>query len=242
MLTMNTPNPSNFPVPPTFEVVVEKLKMPLLDVIKEAIAEGALHVSEYTNWQAEQIDFALAPNLVRHKAKQFLSSRGQEAKEEEAEDTATFETEQVPNNGLYMILPGFRVRILKSSEDGSVPPPGMSETRKNFYNQQQALLDFGEFRNGDEHVQPTWGLIVHWTVDEHYTLLKLSLALPLRFIKNENGKSVVECAFDEPFWIRPPQDNVISITDAPTPPAPTNLDLEIVEETGEKTGEESKDE
>jgi hypothetical protein len=157
MPTMNTPRRSNFPDPPDFETVLEKLKKTLLDVVQEALAEGTLHVSEYANWQAEPIDFALAPNLVRHKAKQFLISRGKEAKDEEEEDGAAFETEHVPNNGLYTIAPGFRVRILKSSEDGSVPPPGVSETRKNFYSQQQALIDYEEFRNGNEHVQPTWG-------------------------------------------------------------------------------------
>ncbi len=241
MPTMNTRKPSNFPEPPSFEAVLKKLKETLFDTIQEALAEGTLHVSEYSNWQAESIDFALAPNLVRHKAKQYLISRGQETKDEEEEDTAAFETEQVPNNGLYTIASGFRVRILKSSEDGSVPPPGISETRKNFYNQLQALIDYEELRNGDERVQPTWGLIVHWTVDEKYNLLKLSVALPLRFAKNESGKLAVECAFDEPFWIRPPQSNVIPIQDAPVPP-PTTLDIPIEEETGEKTGEEPKDE
>ena len=240
MHTMNTPKPSNFPDPPGFDVVLKKLKEPLFDRILEAIAEGTLHVSEYANWQAEPIDFALAPNLVRHKAKQYLISRGQETRDEEEEDKAAsaFATEHVPNNGLYTIAPGFNVRILKSSEDGSVPPPGVSETRKNFYNQLQALIDFPEHRNGDERVQPTWNLIVHWTVDEKYNLLRLAVALPLSFAKNEFGKLVVQCAFDEPFWRRPPQANVTSIDKTPAPP-PSSLDISsIQEETSEKTGEE----
>lgn len=233
---MNTTNPSNFPEPPSFDAVSKKLKENLLDAIQEALAEGTLHVSEYATWQAEAIDFALAPNLVRHKAKQYLISRGQETKDEEEEDASAFATEDVSNNGLYTIAPGFRVRILKSAEDGSVPPPSVSETRKNFYNQSQALIDFSELRNGNEHVQPTWNLIVHWTVDKKYDLLKLSVALPLSFDKNEYGKLVVVCAFDEPFWRRP-QSNVTSIQDALVPPLPTNNIL-IEEETEEKTGEE----
>src|SRR5216684_3287383 len=133
MPTMNTAKPSNFPEPPSFDVVNNKLKETVLDRIQEAVAEGTLHVSEYTKWQAEErIDFALAPNLVRHKAKQYLTGHGQETKDEEDADRAAFKTEDVPNNGLYTKTQGFNIRILKSSEDGSVAPPGISSTRKNF--------------------------------------------------------------------------------------------------------------
>ena len=77
-------------------------------------------------------------------------------------------------------------------------------------------------------------------MDGAYSLLKLSVALPLGVTKTESGKSVVDCAFDEPFWIKPLQPNVIRIDDAIVPL--TNLDIPIEEDTGEKTGEEPKDE
>lgn len=225
---MNTPNQSNFPEPPSFDTVLETLREILLDKIVDAILDGTLHVSEYANWQAESIDYALAPNLVRHKAKQYLIAQGQETKNEEEIDNPGFEIEEVSNNGLYVKVSDFRVRILKSAEDGTVPLPGESEARRNFYNQEQAVLDF---------VRPVWNLIIHWTVDRQYNLLTLSVALPLKIAKNDMGRLVVECAFDEPFWRRPPQANVIAITE-PTAPAPFNLDIEgIAEEAGEKTGE-----
>jgi hypothetical protein len=237
---MNTPKSSNFPEPPSFDEVSAKLKDTVLDRIQEALAEGMLHVSEYIKWQAEPIDFALAPCLVRHRAKQYLTLRGQETKDEEEVDKAAFQTEHVPNNGLYTKSNGFKIRILKSSEDGSIPPPGISTTRKNFYNQDQALIDFPEYRDGNERVQPIWNLIVHWTVDEKYNLLKLSVALPLSSVKNESGR--YDCAFDEPFWMRPPQSNVTSISNVPVVPPPS-LDIDsIQEEPNEKTGEEPKDE
>jgi hypothetical protein len=234
---MTTPHASsNFPDPPSYETVAEKLKT-LLGIIQEAIAEGTLHVPEYKTWQAEDaIDFALAPNLVRHKAKQFLISSGQDAKDEE--EGPGFDTEHIPNNGLCMTTPGYKVRVLKSLDEGGVPLPGTSATRQNFYNQLQALIDFPEFRNGNERVQPTWNLIVHWTVDEKYTLLKLSLALPLHFTRNELGKWIVECAFDEPFWTRS-LPKPIQI-DEPIPP--TVLDIPIEEEPEELTGEEPTEE
>ena len=231
---MNTSNQSNFPETPSFEEVSAKLET-LFGRIREAIDEGALHVSEYANWQAEPIDFSLAPNLVRHKAKRYLLERGQDTKNEDDQDKS-FKTEQVSNNGLYTTTPGFNVRILKSSDDGSVPPPGLSEARQNFYNQFQAIIDFVEWRNGNRSVQPDWNLIVHWMVDEQYRLVKLSVALPLRPSRSETGKIIPQCAFDEPIWIRPPQSNVAPIQGAPPPP-PSSLEIPL-EEEAEKSGEE----
>jgi hypothetical protein len=235
MHIMRTHKKSNFPDPPSFETVVKKLKK-LLDIIQEALAEGTLHVSEYSHWQAESIDPALAPNLVRHKAKQFLISQGQEAEDEDDGDRAEFEMKQIPNNGLCTVAPGFRIRILKSADDGSVPPPGVSLTRLNFYNQGQALLDFAEFRNGNDTVEPVWGLIVHWSVNEKYCLQRLSIALPVHAARNDTGKLLVECAFDEPFWIKP----TASVTAIAVDPPVTNQDISDVQidESGDKTGEE----
>jgi hypothetical protein len=236
--TMNTQSKSKFPEPPGSDIVLQQLR-PLLDVTRDAIQEGVLHVSEYFTWQAEPIDFALAPNLVRHKAKRFLISRGQDARDE-TEETPDFETEDIPNNGICTSVPGYRVRVLKSSDDGGVPLPGVSMTRRNFYNQLQALLDFGESTNGRSGVQPTWGLVVHWTVNQRYDLLQLSVALPLRVTKNDLGKTVVKCAFDEPFWTRPSETNVVEIGG---PIAPTDLNLSNIEqEPDEKTGEEPRGE
>lgn len=181
MLHMDTTNQSSFPEPPSFDTVQSKLQEILFNKIVEAIQEGTLHVPEYARWQAESIDYALAPNLVRHKAKKSLISQGQEAKNEEEEDGSAFEIEDVSNNGLYAKVPEFRVRILKSSEDGSVPLPGESEARNNFYKQEQALLDFAK---------PVWNLIVHWKVNREYDLLSLSVALPLRIVKNEMGRDL----------------------------------------------------
>jgi len=241
MPTMNTRKPSNFPDPPTFEEAIKKLRSILLDRIVEALLEGTLHVSEYSHGQAEPIDAALAPNLVRHKAKRHLVEHGQQTEDEEEEDRKQFAVEYVSNNGLYTLVPGFRVRILKSGEDGSVPPPGVSEARRNFYNQLQSLIDFAEWRNEEGRVEPDWNLIVHWTVDKQYNLLKISIALPLRFEKAENGRWEVECSFDEPFWIGKAQAGVISIQSTPVEP-PSSLDLPIEEETKEKAGEEPEKE
>jgi hypothetical protein len=93
MPTMNTSNQSNFPEFPGYEAVLRKLKSLLLDRIQEAVAEGTLHVLEYKKIFAEAtIDYALAPNLVRHHAKQCFINAGQENKEEEESDMIAFRT------------------------------------------------------------------------------------------------------------------------------------------------------
>ncbi len=240
MPTMNTTNGSNFPENPTFDFVVSRLKAVLLDQIQEAIEQGALHVLEYKNWRGEAtIDYSLAPNLVRHIAKKYLISCGQAAKgEEEADaDAPGFEAEDIPNNGLCINMPGFVVRILKSSEEGSVPRPGISEARRNYYRHNQGILNF---ENGSDRPQPTYNLVVHWTVDREYNLEKVSIALPYDFERNENGKWDVFCLFDEPYWTRPPQPKVTSITDAPAEPVVDN-EIKVEEESEEKTGEDSDD-
>src|SRR5271156_5679735 len=109
MPIMDTANQSNFPVPPDFDAVQTKLKRILFDKIVEALQEGTAHVPEYAKSQAEPIDYALAPNLVRHKAKKSLIAQGQEAKTEEEEDNVGFEIEEVSNNGLFAKVSEFRV-------------------------------------------------------------------------------------------------------------------------------------
>lgn len=240
MPTMNTKRDYSFPEVPTFEFVIARLKTILLDSIQEAIAEGVLHVLEYKKWRAEtSIDYALAPNLVRHIAKQFLIDSGRETKGEEETDGRLFEAEDIPNNGLCMTTAGFVVRILKSSEDGSVPAPGVSQARQNFYKHNQAILNFFPDENESERIQPPYHLVVHWTVDSNYNLLKVSIALPFDYKRNDNGKLDVLCLFDEPYWTRPPESNVTSINQITSEPVLDN-DLAIEPAAEEKTGKGSR--
>src|ERR1700733_15054394 len=199
---MNTPAPSSFPAPPNFEELKEQL-LPVLHLIRVAMQEGTVHVPEYFKSEAAPIDYALAPNLVRYKAKRFLIASGQDsAKDEES----YFEAEAISNNGICIRVPGFEIRVLKSTDEGSVPPPGISITRQNLYNQIQAKFAF---------VKPEWGVIVHWYVDKDYSLLKVSVAIPSSFAKNDQGKQEVVCYFDEPFWIRTAKPSVTSIDKQP---------------------------
>jgi hypothetical protein len=239
MHTMSTTNQNNFPDNPTFDFVMSRLKSILLDQIQEAIAEGVLHVPEYHRWRGELIDYALAPNLVRHVAKRFLIDRGQAAEGEEVTDAPGFEAEEVPNNGLCVNTPGFVVRILKSAEDGSVPRPGISEARRNYYRHNQGILNF-ENGNGNTRPQPTYHLVVHWTVDRDYNLEKISIALPYDIHRNDSGRWDVLCLFDEPYWTRAQDAKIARITEEAAEPLVDN-DIAIEDASQEKTGEDSED-
>jgi len=232
MTTNQTPN---FPEFPTLDNVLEELRQ-LLETLVDACSEGTIHVRDYASRENEPIDYVLAPNLVRHKIKRYLAMRGQDSTNED--DDSNLLKVGIPNNGICVEVPGFAIRVLKSSDDGSVPPPGDSLPRRNFYSQRQALLNFEEFRNGKERVQPTWGLIVHWLVDSGYNLQRLSIALPTS--PGTQASPRPECFFDEPFWTPPAQPNVITI-DAVPPPSDLNVQG-LEEETEEKTGEETKSE
>jgi len=221
---MNTSNSSRFPTPPSFEELQEQLRT-LLDLVREALQEGTAHVPEYFRSEASPIDYALAPNLVRYKAKKFLIASGEDsAKDEES----YFEAEAISNNGICVCVPGFEVRVLKSADDGSVPPPGISVTRRNLYNQIQAKFDFAK---------PVWGVIVHWLVDRDYSLLKVSVAIPSSFAKSDQGKQEVVCYFDQPVWIKPAKPNVTPID---RQPQVTDTDIPgiALEKPEEKTGDE----
>lgn len=242
MPIMNTPNQSGFPENPSFDFVVSRIKS-LLDQIQEAIEEGTLHVLEYKRWRGEPtIDYALAPNLVRHIAKKYLIDCGQAAKGEEETDATEFEAEDIPNNGLCISTAEFVIRILKSSEDGSVPRPGISQARINYYRHNQGILDFDG--NGSQRPQPTYNLIVHWMVDRDYILSKMSVALPYDVVRNESGRWDVFCLFDEPYWTKAPQSKIAPITGGGTGGVITELkdtDIPVEDESEEKTGEEPED-
>jgi hypothetical protein len=222
------------PQPPTFDEVMNDLRS-VCDVIGEAIQDGTQHVQKYSDWEDGPIDYALAPNLVRHRAKAFLVERGQSVTEETDEEQHEFETENISNNGLCLDTPKYQVRILKSL-NLCIPPPGKSVARNNFYKQLQGLLDFPEWRNGNEKAQPVLGIVVHWTVDDDYSLHKLSLALPIDYHRNNEGRLIVETVFDEPFWIKRPAQ----VTPIANASETIDLDLEIEEAADEKTADEPK--
>ena len=87
---------------------------------------------EYLELKGEQ-DRSYFSHRVRFAAKVELKRDGIEAEDCELEDTA--------NSGICLVLPKYRVRVLKAAENGEIPDPGASDRRKRFLNQQSEQLE-----------------------------------------------------------------------------------------------------
>ncbi len=226
---------SSFPELPSFEKCRERL-MTTLDAIVDALIDGTTHAREYADRQDEEIDTAFAHNFVRHRAKKVLRNRNLNVSDELS--PSVYKLDESPsNNGLCILETGFEIRTLKS-DDGTTPPPGVSMARKNFYNQMQAVLNFEQMQNGGKPAEPTWGVVVHWTVDSDYNLEKICLALPVEWNKHDG----VVLHFEEPIWVKPPIAGVVSISTGGPQQPPTDTELKIEVEPDEKTGEEPANE
>ena len=163
---------------------------PLLRILVAALIEGTRHVQSYVLWQDEALDRTLAPALVRKGAKRFLLRGGESVSDEEVE----YETDSLPNIGLAIGSQGIRIRILKS-DGGSLPVPGPSSKRQLFYAQQGSLFPVAE--NGDAQSIAAVNLVLHWRVDDEYSLSRVYLACPKAGALN---RASVESYWDEPIW------------------------------------------
>ena len=119
-----------------------------------------------------------------------------------------------------------RFRILKS-DNGSLPAPGPSQKRQQFYAQQGTL--FPEDKNGDESKElPRANLVLHWVPDEEYNLSRVSLACP---ISGGITRASVRSEWDEVIWRR--ESNLRADTQAEA----TADELEIrLDKPDEETG------
>lgn len=164
----------------------------LLRVLVAALLSGAKHARSYADWQDEEMDRTLAPALVRKGAKRFLIARGESVDDEELDDVE-YEAEYLSNLGLAIGADGVWVRILKSDR-GSLPTPGPSKKRQQFYAQQGSLFPIAET---DAEPLPALNLVLHWTASEEYNLERVYLACP-----KAGGvtRASVEAYWDEVIW------------------------------------------
>lgn len=152
--------------------VMEALGGPLA-LIYEGMEASTLHAREYFDAEDREIDWTLAPCLVRSHLKHFLTQKGQRVEELEAERLA--------NNGLLYRFNEYRIRILKT-HDGTIPVPGRSKKRQDYFSQvptQYSLTGWSLAYRGEEREPETnLNLVVLWDVNHEYDLGDLYLALP----------------------------------------------------------------
>ena len=186
------------------------------------LLEGAKHARAYADWQDEPIDRTLSPAHVRKGAKRFLDRKDSSisATNEEVE----FEPEYLPNLGLSVAVERIRFRILRS-DNGSLPAPGPSKKRQQFYAQQGSL--FPVVKNEAKDL-PRANLVLHWNTDDEYNLTRVSLACPTGGSVKSNS---VKAEWDEVIWRRESNLNAGTQAEAKADELDIHLD-KPEEETG----------
>jgi hypothetical protein len=168
---------------------------PTLKMLVAALLEGAKHARAYADWQDEPIDRTLSPAHVRKEAKRFLDR--QDGSISATNEEVEFEPEYLPNLGLAVAIERIRFRILKS-DDGSLPAPGPSKKRQQFYAQQGSLFPPDKNDEASKDL-PRANLVLHWDADDEYNLIRVSLACPTSGRLKNNS---VKAEWDEVIWRR----------------------------------------
>jgi hypothetical protein len=145
-----------------------------LSLITTALDFGSRKVRAYFDREDQgTVDRNLAPNILRYQAKKYLRKAGKQAADEEDEEEA-LRCMPVSNNGLFLKVGRYNIRIRKS-DDGDIPAPGDSKARQKFY--QQPIREV--FENNDGEEGESINLLVVWDVVTPYALSAATLACPL---------------------------------------------------------------
>lgn len=212
-----------------------RLYMPLLRTLVAALLQGARHARAYADWMDEPVDRTLAPALVRKEAKRFISRRTEsDSTTQVADEEVEFEPEYLPNLGIAVAVDGLRIKLLKS-DNGSLPVPGPSQKRQQYYAQQWSLFsadtdsDADTTANDESNDPLRANLVMHWVPDDEYNLSRVYLACPTA---GGLTRSSVQSEWDEVIWRRE------SLTSRDASQAEADLDeLDIrLDEPGAETG------
>jgi len=175
---------------PSFTEIFPKVK-PLLIMVNQSLEEAIPRAKDFFETQEIDIDRYLFPNLVRFHAKSHLETAGLSIQMDEEEESETgYQFERLVNNGLSGTYNGFRFRILKADK-GELPIPGVSVTKKRYYNQQLPLQLDIPFDSECIHLN----LVILWEVNFKYDFYQLRLACPK---SGGNTRDSVQAYFNEP--------------------------------------------
>ncbi len=195
--------------PSTVLARLSRLNRLLYMALEVAIPEA----KAYFGTRNKPIDRWLFPALIRYQVKQYFAEQGYNARE----GGGTFEQVDVPNNGLWLAVDEYLIRILKAYQ-GGIPAPH-SPAAEAFFSQQ---LPLGLTSLDGTPINPTaHNLIITWDVDENYNLKRVRVAFP------ESGS---------PSWIADVPHPAQTISpDLPTVAEPAE-DLPIHRDEEEETG------
>lgn len=149
-------------IPPLPQIIDEQ--RPLTNALFEYLPEARrIAVSTYFEPRRLQINETLLGCMVRFEVRRMLASSGIQTEEEidESEDEAADHQLGLRPSallGLTGVYKGYHFRILKSL-DGTLPPPGRSIQRREFYAQQTPLLGYDESRGARPNVVFLWRFV-----------------------------------------------------------------------------------
>jgi hypothetical protein len=146
----------------TPEEALERLA-PVTALIYRALEYGTEQAREFFE-NGRPVDPHLFSGLVRYHSREFLR------REEHA--AIGFSLENLSNIGLKVNYARFILRLWKATDDGLLPPPGLSATRADFYNQPLPLFD-----SNDELLLVT-RLAILWDVNSALSLSEVTLVCP----------------------------------------------------------------
>jgi hypothetical protein len=209
----------NIPEP---EVVLRKLAH-LLPIIYSSLQHGTHEARDFFDGQKDTakkvLDRYLAPNLVRFHARHLLKKN----------DVSVVD---VSNNGMCFAYDGYIIRILKAN-NGKLPVPGHSETRRAFYQQDQYKLKLVGFDNSDDNAAEKLNLIILWDVSYSYDLGVISLACPKSGdFTRESVSAYWHCKIPASMLLGQTSDN-IPIESLDIEDLPISLDTDQISSTGD---------
>lgn len=146
----------------TPEEALERLS-PVTALVYRALEYGTEQARIFFE-DGRPVDPHLFSGLVRYHSREFL--KGDEHQE------IGFKIHSVSNIGMKITYNRFLLRIWKATDDGLLPPPGLSVSRAAFYNQPLPLFD-----SNDEPLLVT-RLAILWDVNSNLSLSEVTLVCP----------------------------------------------------------------
>jgi len=203
----------------TPEEALEKLG-PVASLIHRALEYGTEHARLFFE-DGRPVDPHLFSGLVRYHSREFL-------KRDEYKSLG-FTLQGLSNIGVKIVYSRFILRLWKATDDGLLPPPGLSAAKVAFYSQPLPLFDAN-----DEPVLVT-RLVVLWDVNSQLSLSEVTLVCPSGSVETwKPGTSHWEIPIPHPA-------EAIQVHESLTTSPDDLEDLELVALPGIASGQESDD-
>jgi hypothetical protein len=158
------------PFKPEPKVVIAELQV-LLALIHYGIERSVLEAALTLQSRGLPFEPTAHATLFRLHLKQFMLCHGQDA-----------QVGDLANCGVLIVVPGYELRVLKSTSAGGPPAPGDSNTLLRFYNQiaqwQPRLPILADWFPESRYQRPPLHLVTHWFASSTGQFIRAKVACP----------------------------------------------------------------